>query len=316
MFDYTREKVRQLLWDAQHRLGYWDHHSVLTTPLVQALAVLDPPRTIDLLVNKQKGADIVFSGWDPVNKVWDRAELQARHTPVYYGDVLECHPRHDLPLCVKYRRRLRIAIRPTPGLDYHWLFEKHEAEYLLDLARALGYVGARPPIRKLVGNAGHGLVVPPQTIAIGIGYYKGLRADGRDWSDRHWGNANFLELCRRLEAQGHRPVLVGDQKDFERDGHFLADAGVESICGKLTLSQFVDYLGKCRAYIGNDSGLMHIAASVGIPTVGIFVSTNSVKSYPLGAWCVALGGDQGPRRYEISVSRVLQALKDVTLCLL
>jgi hypothetical protein len=244
-----------------------------------------------------------------VNRVWDRTEFLGRRQATYYADVLECHPRHDLPSCIKYRRRHRIAIRPGEGVDYHWLFEKHEADYLVDLARELGFCGERPPIRKLIGDSGHGLTVAPNTIAIGIGYYKGLRADGRDWSDRHWGNANFIELCKRLKTLGYCPVLVGDQKDWERDGHLLGAQGIKSICGKLTLPQVVDFLSKCQAFIGNDTGLMHVAASVDIPTIGIFVNTNSVKSYPLGTRCVALGGERGPMAYTIGVRTVLDTLE-------
>jgi len=323
VLEYTREKIRQILWDANHRLAIFPKDSknrilviqeeglgnaILTTPLIQALATLDPPKSIDALVNRARGTDLVFENWSLINKVWDRTELASRTELLYCHTVLECHPRHELPSNVKYQRRLRISIRIQSGLDYHWHFAKHESEYLLDLARQLGYIGARPPLRRPPGASNYDFSFSDNMIAIGIGYAKTLRADGRDWRDRHWGTENFLELCLKLKSLGFRPILVGDQKDFDRDGVPLAQQGVESVCGKLSLAQIIDFIGRCRAFIGNDTGLMHVAATTGVPTIGIFVNTNSVKSYPLGNQCIALGGNHGPKTYKIKPQQVLSSL--------
>lgn len=319
MFSYTREKTRQFVWDTMHRIAIFPKessnnilvvqeegigNSILTTPLIQALATLTPARKIDVLIDYNKGTDVVFSNWNLINQVWDMNKLKERTDRLFYSHVLECHPRHYIPHCIKYHKRYRIGINQEDGLDYHWCFNKHESDYLLDLARNIGYKGTRPEIRKLVGDKNHGLTIQPNTVAIGIGYSKGKRPDGRDWSDRHWGNENFTKLCTRLVEHKFHPVLVGDIKDFNHDGHILYEAGIDSICGKLSLPQIVDYISKCYAYIGNDTGLMHIAASVNIFTIGIFVTTNSIKSYPLCPRCIAIGGDRGKRFYDIDVDQI------------
>jgi hypothetical protein len=327
MFVYTREKIHQLLWDARHHLAIFPRESknrilvvqeeglgnaVLTTPLIQALATLEPKRSLDVLVARAKGTGLVFENWSLINKVWDRMEFDAKQESVLYNTVLDCHPRHELPRNIKYQNRLRICIHTQPGLDYHWNFSKHESEYLLDLARRMGFKGVRPGLRKLTGDPHYVFDFSNNMVAIGIGYYKGLRADGRDWSDRHWGNENFLELCGKLRTLGFRPILVGDQKDFEHNGAWLAQRGIESICGKLSLPQVVDFIGHCRAFIGNDTGLMHVAAAQGIAVIGIFVSTNSIKSYPMGSQAVALGGDQGRKYYKITVEQVFKTFGSMT----
>lgn len=327
MLDYTREKIRQILWDTNHHLAVFPReskkrilivqdeglgNSILTTPMIQALAALQPAWQIDVLVNRSKGSDLVFNNWKLVNKIWDKTEFISLRKNMYYYIVLECHPRHDLPQNIKYRRRQRIAIYPRSGIDYHWLFKKHEVEYLLDMARGLGYEGSRPPLRKLIGDSNYMFSFSPNMVAIGIGYYKGLRADGRDWSDRHWGNESFLQLCQTLQQSGFRPVLVGDARDHEKDGRSLTACGIESICGKLSLSQVIDFLSHCYAFIGNDTGLMHMAASVEIPTIGLFVHTSSIKSRPLGTHCIAMGGIHGEQHYAISVEDVMAAFKKLT----
>lgn len=325
MFEYTKEKIRQNLWDLNHYIHYSPSlgerrvlvvqeeglgNAVLTTPLIKALASLTPAWSIDVLVDRRKGSDLVFGNWPIVRKIFDRDEFSALNNLFHYHTVLECHPRHELPCNLKYKVRKRIAIHIKPGLDYHWNFNKHESEYLLDMVRQMGYMGPKPGIRKLVGDANYSFDFSDNMVAIGIGYFKGDRSDGRNWSDRHWGNLNYLLLCQQLQKNDFRPILVGDQKDFDANGAWLAERGIESICGKLSLAQVFNFLSRCKAFIGNDTGLMHVAASVDIPTLGIFITTSSIKSFPLGSRSVALGGNQGPKRYEIAVKDVLSAFYD------
>ena len=93
MFEYTREKIHQLIWDTRHHLAVFPKectnrilvaqeeglgNAVLTTPLIQALATLNPKRDIDVLVNRSKGSALVFENWPLVNRVWDMKEMQAQ----------------------------------------------------------------------------------------------------------------------------------------------------------------------------------------------------------------------------------------------
>jgi hypothetical protein len=309
-------------WELRHRLALFPEsevkrilvvqlaglgNAILTTPLIKALGSLDPPTEIDVLIERRRGSSIAFDGWDLVRRVWDLEEMYPHQGKLFYHYVLDAHPNTYLPPCIRYKHRRRFPVRPRSDIEYHWLFEKHETEYLLDHARALGYNGQIPSLRRPKGAPLGNLVVVPNTVAIGIGYFKDTAIGGRDWKDRHWGNENYLKLAEKLRSYGFIPVLVGDSKDRSADGQELEKAGVQSVCGKLTLEQMVEFLATCSAFIGNDTGLMHVAAAVGIPTVGIFVATNSVKSYPLGSSCIALGGDRGPQRYLIRVEEVLSA---------
>jgi ADP-heptose:LPS heptosyltransferase len=52
--------------------------------------------------------------------------------------------------------------------------------------------------------------------------------------------------------------------------------------GHTNIGQLIALLSLCDGFIGNDSGCMHLAGALGIPTVAIFGSTNPVRTGPMG----------------------------------
>jgi len=270
--------------------------------MVTALSKTGNFSRIDVLVNKKKSTDLVFKNWDLIGNIYDAEEISDLGKNFYYEYLIECHPGKLLPRNIKYRHRIKIPVKTGHAMEYYWDFKKHEADYLMMMARKLGYAGERPPIRKIEGDMNCPINIEKNTVAVGVGYIKGF---GTDCPDRHWGNDNFRKLCNRLSEMGFIPVLIGDSKDQEVDGKYIESSGIKSICGKLTLQQLTYFISRCVAYVGNDSGLMHVAASQNIPTLGIFVSSNSIKSHPLCDRCAAIGGDKGRKYYIISVDEVV-----------
>jgi len=105
-------------------------------------------------------------------------------------------------------------------------------------------------------------------------------------------------------AGNRRLVLLGDGSAAVfasrlREGSAVswtrspADAGgVIDLTGRTNLAEAVAALKACEAFVGNDSGLMHVAAALGVPTVGIFGSSNPDWTAPRGratAWVAADG---------------------------
>ena len=77
--------------------------------------------------------------------------------------------------------------------------------------------------------------------------------------------------------------ILGSEKDHANAQQIVEQAGdgVVNLCGKTELVDAVDLLSICRAAISNDSGLMHVAAAVGIPVVGIYGSSTPDYTPPL-----------------------------------
>ena len=62
--------------------------------------------------------------------------------------------------------------------------------------------------------------------------------------------------------------------------------------GRFSLTQTAAMLARCALYVGNDSGLMHLAAAAGTPTLGLFGPSRASEYAPTGAlarWVEAPG---------------------------
>lgn len=129
-----------------------------------------------------------------------------------------------------------------------------------------------------------------------------------NWSGKVWPAANFAALFRALPA-GARPVIFAGPGAQERAGaQLLLDQLPDAVdlCGQLTLSEAAACLARCRLFVGNDSGLMHIAAASGVPTLGLFGPT-SVADYAPAGRAVAAAVGEARDMASLSVADALAA---------
>lgn len=100
---------------------------------------------------------------------------------------------------------------------------------------------------------------------------------------KQWGAESFSRLASMLAGQGRRVCVMGTSKDHAL-GDAIAHAAPErvvNLCGKTTLDQAVDLASGLAAAVCNDSGLMHVAAAVKTPVVGIYGPTSPDTHPPL-----------------------------------
>jgi len=162
----------------------------------------------------------------------------------------------------------------------------HEVRRNLNVLRAIGLDPSsdRPfvNLRREHRAAARGVFrasVPPGRPCVGL--HPGC---GAGEAFKRWGRSKFAELARRLSADhGAAVLLFGGPEEVE-----LAEAiADESGCGRVvagrgSLLAAAALIERCDLFVSNDSGLMHIAAAVGTPTVGIFGPTRPEKNRPHG----------------------------------
>jgi heptosyltransferase-2 len=116
-------------------------------------------------------------------------------------------------------------------------------------------------------------------------------APGAAYGDaKRWPEENFLAVCRDWLADGGSVVLLGAGAEAAvaaRIAEQLPPQHVANLAGRTTLATLLPVLGRATACLANDSGLMHLAAALGIPGVAIFGSTDPSATGPLSSrWTI------------------------------
>ena len=99
---------------------------------------------------------------------------------------------------------------------------------------------------------------------------------------RGWHPENFAALADLFRGQGLVPLVLGaprDRSDLERVRELFGAETVDLV-GKCTIRVTMALLKRCALFIGNDSGVMHLAAAAGIPLVALFGPQSPVKFGP------------------------------------
>jgi heptosyltransferase III len=96
---------------------------------------------------------------------------------------------------------------------------------------------------------------------------------GSKMASKHWPAERYAEVGLRLLEDGRTSlVLVGDRKDQAGADSVHDRLGARSldVTGRLSVFESAFLLSLCKAYVGNDTGAMHLAAAVGTPCVALF----------------------------------------------
>ncbi len=96
-----------------------------------------------------------------------------------------------------------------------------------------------------------------------------------------WPLDHFTELAAKLDQSGYRVWVLGSEKDAAAGQAIAADSAAVNLCGKTSLEDVIDLLGLCEQAVSNDSGLMHVAAAVGIHVHAVYGSSSPDFTPPL-----------------------------------
>jgi ADP-heptose:LPS heptosyltransferase len=229
---------------------------VLATPLVVVLN--DLGFTVDVLL----GADYaetaeLLRGWSLVREIYGGRAKVARWRE--YGALVPAVPPFYWPRFSRlYAGDARVVARPPASLFY-----EDEQEFYLAFARRLGADSTARPVYRLPVAPAEGFGVGGATLVIAPGSKSGeMRA-------KRWhGFARLAELFDDVAVVGTGEDLrtsAGATLKFPSHARLFID--------QLTLSETAQVLAAAGVVVANDSGLAHIAAAVGTPTVMIFGPT-------------------------------------------
>ena len=101
---------------------------------------------------------------------------------------------------------------------------------------------------------------------------------------KQWPTTHFAEVAKVKLVEGYQVWLFGSPKDREATDEIMAltNNACVNLAGQLQLFETVDLIAASAGLISNDSGLLHVAAALNVPVIGIYGSTSPDFTPPLG----------------------------------
>lgn len=164
----------------------------------------------------------------------------------------------------------------------------HERFYYLELLRRSDIIGELPSCEaiRLEGAAAARQAGRVRFEKLGIeGAVVGVSPGAAYGSAKRWLPERFAEASTRLAKELDATVAIfGAEAERETCSQVAAavQAPVRNFAGETTLAGFIELASACRVYLTNDSGPMHIASALGVPTVAVFGATNDLTTGPTG----------------------------------
>jgi ADP-heptose:LPS heptosyltransferase len=169
---------------------------------------------------------------------------------------------------------------------------------LVHLSSVLGLAEALPP-RLWATEAQHAeaaRLIPDGGPVLAVG-------PTANWGAKQWLGESFAQVVAALTGpggilSGARVAVFASTDERAKAAPVLdsipADRRID-LCGGPDLPTAYACLKRCQFYLGNDSGLMHMAAAAGIPTLGLFGPSSEVFYGPFGPRTASV---RGPRSFE------------------
>jgi len=257
--------------------------TVFTSALAGALARRFPAAAIDLCV-APRGKDVALAipGVEQVH-VFDKRGADRGLRGL--RRVASRLATRQYALAVLPHRSLRTALLARmagipervgfAGGAASWLYTARvptrERSFLrkeADLARALG---AEPAAMRLVPRA-EWVAAARGALAEFAGQSLAAVCLGSEWATKIWPAQHVIDLVRGLSASGLRPVLLGGPRERALAEEVRAAAPCVDTTGN-SVGEALATLSLCALAVGGDTGLVHGARALGIPTVAVFGPT-------------------------------------------
>jgi heptosyltransferase-2 len=170
---------------------------------------------------------------------------------------------------------------PRPGE-----IQPHQRFYYLELLRRAGLIDSMPgvPAIRLGGAAAAARAGRDRFLIMGWSNVTGVSPGAAFGTAKRWIPERFVESAAALG----NPVALFGSGDERALCETIADAlrarrvPVRNFAGQTSLSEYIELAAACSIYLTNDSGGMHIASALGVPTVAIFGATDHIATGPAG----------------------------------
>ena len=253
---------------------------VLTTPVVEALAAAG--YEVHYLV-KEVFAELL--DYNPhVHKVWrlkdSLSEVLAHLKKEQFDVVIDLHNNlrsRQVKSALKAKsytlKKDRLNLFLLTKLNINRVKERHIVYRFLDVLKPLGIAVDEPAPQTYIPDAIAALwpdTLPAHYLVIVV---------GAAWANKEIPTEKIVEIMARTSYR--EIVLIGGPADKEKARLVVHQSQrlIHNKVGLLSITQSAHVISKAAAILSGDTGMMHIAASLGTPAVAVYGSTHPVLGY-------------------------------------
>jgi len=165
-------------------------------------------------------------------------------------------------------------------------------------AQALGYAPQGPPDFGLDRSR----LAGPATAPYGVLLHATARRD------KEWPEADWRTLAAALGASVDLAVPFGTEAERRRAGRIASATPRARVPEREPLDRVARLIAGASFVVGVDTGLLHLAAALGVPLVAVFSATEPALTGPVGVGPIAVLGGMGA---PPSVAEVLDAVRRI-----
>jgi heptosyltransferase II len=289
------------------RATNWVGDAVMSLPALQALrerfpaahiAILARPWVADVYARESFADEVIPytspRGWKDLTGKWKVArDLRERRfdLAVLLPNALEAAALvwlAGIPTRIGYARDGRgFLLTHAVPVPQKGEIPLHERFYYLELLRRAGLIDAMPVSDKirLGGAAAARAAGLARFSVLGLAEVTGVSPGAAFGTAKRWLPERFAEAVAQI---GKPAALFGSKDERELCESIAEDLRgrgirVHNFAGQTTLGEYIELAAACDAYLTNDSGSMHIASALDVPTVAVFGATDHVGTGPTGS---------------------------------
>ena len=263
--------------------------AILLLPALRAMQAAYPGCRIDLLAEQRNAAAfLLIPGIRTVHR-YDSPSGLAAVLRAHYDLVIDTEQWYRLSAIIaralRAPRSIGFATNERGRLFSHPVQYSQQEYEACSFFRLLRPLGIEPPKEIEVPF----ITLPAAAVAAARALLAPIGGKafvamfpGASIPEKEWGTGNFRAVASTLAAAGIAVVIVGGA-DTRDAGDRIAEGGLAlNLAGKGSLLESAALIDAARVLVSGDSGLLHIAAGLGTPTVSLFGPSDPAKWSPKG----------------------------------
>lgn len=261
---------------------------ILTLPMAGVIKKYYPQATIGFLGKKYTKPIIdtctnidEFFDWDEINISDEKHRI---FRDINYDTIIHVFPNKEIAKIAK-KANIKNRIGTNRRL-YHWLYcnnlinlsrkksKLHESQLNLKLLESL-LIKNIPDFNEIpnfynlqkIGKLQDNFLKLIDPIKFNIILHPKSKGSAREWETE-----NFIKLANSLQYEKYNIFFSGDKNEstFIKKNIISKCHNAHDISGLFSLSEFISFINLCDGLIANSTGPLHIAAALGINTLGLY----------------------------------------------